>query len=219
MLMKRKNTGLFDLAATLITVTSRVEKHGPLDAEIVPGVEAAWYIAVVQPGQEGVAAGHLIGRRFGIYQPRYPDTKIERGRKVTRWRKIIPGYLFIFVWDIERHERRIIAIPGVQRLLRPHGSDLPIKVRDAEIDRLRAQENIDNPIRYTVETMKVRKRRKKRTMERHETVVQCDPDEIVAVTSKSYWHKAADGEHVSLLEKALGLPQGRLTESANRVTG
>jgi transcription antitermination factor NusG len=218
MLMVPRNNGLFDISKTLMSVTSRVEKQGPLDAEIVPGIEAGWYILITQPGQGGIASSHLIGRRFGVYEPRFPTTTIERGRKVTRWRNFVQGYIFVFVWGIDAHRRRILSVPGVQRLLCTFPSDTPFKVPDALIDKLRAQENLENPIQYSV-AIKARKRRKKRRLDKQEKLVQAEAEDIVSVSSKSYWSTAVEAVHVNLLEKALGLPQGGLTESAVRVTG
>lgn len=211
MLMIPPNNGLFDMTKTLTAIAEKVEKQGPRDAELVPGKPSGWYIVCTQAGQDGVAAGHLIGRRFGVYQPLYPNTTVVRGRKVTRMLRMFPGYLFIFAWDIDRHVRRILAVPGVSRLLSIE--DKPVRVPDALIDDIRAAENRENPIRYTVEMTKVRKRRKKRRIETWEEEVEATADDIVAVSSKSYWFQDPGPSRIGLLEKALGLPQGGLTES------
>lgn len=219
MLMVPKNNGLFDLTKTLASVAGKVERQGPLDAEVVPGIEPGWYVVITQPGQDGIVGGHLIGRRFGIYQPRFPLTTIQRGRKVTRWHNFFPGYLFVFVWGIHRHARRIQSIPGVSRLLYKAGTDIPAKVPFDLIDHIRAEENKENPIQYTEQVVRMRKRRKKRSLEKEEKTYQVDPDEIVSTYSKSYWARTEVAERFDLLHKALGLPQGSLTESPGRATG
>lgn len=204
LMVTNNNRGLLDLRASLMQLSERADKAGPLCAEIVSGSEPRWYIVVTTPGQEGIAAGHLIGRRFGVYQPRFPDPKIIRGRKQRRWRNLFPCYLFVFVWDAERHARRILACPGVARMLCI--GERPVPVPFDVIDHLRAEENKLNPVQYTIDVVRVRKRRKKRTQVTEQKVVEADPDDIISVSSKSYW-TLDEPERFSLLHKALGLPE------------
>lgn len=203
MLMINKNAGLFDIATTLSSISSKVEKTGPLDAEIVPGKEPRWFIVVTQPGHEGIAAGHLIGHRFGIYQPQEKTIIKVRGRPQPRTRNLFPTYLFVYVWDIEKHARRILCMPGVQRLL--CAGDKPVAVPFHVIDHIRAEENALNPIDIPMDavTKKKRKRRRRRGKDR---TVQNVQEEIVATYSKSYWARLEEPERFDLLHKALGLP-------------
>jgi transcription antitermination factor NusG len=130
-------------------VNERVEKVGPLDAEIVPGETAAWYALKVEPSHEKIAVAHLIGRRFGIYLPTDQVTETRRGRRVTRTRLLLPGYVFVFVWGIGKHLHRLRAIPGVVGIMTRN--EQPQVIPDWAIDRLREIENEKNPVAVTIE--------------------------------------------------------------------
>jgi hypothetical protein len=83
------------------------ERRGPLDAEIVEGCSPRWHAIVAAPAYERIAAAHLAGRRFGIYLPETEYEVVRRGRKRRKHRLMLPGYVLIFVWDIDRHLRRV----------------------------------------------------------------------------------------------------------------
>lgn len=132
----------------LEVASERAEKQGPLDAELLPDVKAAWYALVTEPGHEKLAMSHLVGRRFGIYLPEEEITEVRRGRRVTRRRLLLPGYVFVFVWGIERHTRRLRSIPGVVDIL--HNNERPQVIPDCAIDRLREIENENDPIPISI---------------------------------------------------------------------
>lgn len=157
------------------------EKRGPYEAEIVPGCCPAWHAVRTQPGRENTTAAFLVARRFGIFLPECEVEETRRGRKVKVMRHMLPGYVFVFVWDIERHLRRIRSCPGVIDVLF-EGEDAAI-VPDEKIDQLRAAENSMRPMTITVEVYE-RKRRKGRGR-KVEKQVPVDPSEIVGVHSYS----------------------------------
>ncbi|NEV80101.1 hypothetical protein DYI24_23990, partial [Rhodopseudomonas sp. BR0C11] len=129
--------------------------HNGYSAEIVPNVKGAWYVVETMPGEERIAAAWLCARRFGVYLPEFEVTEIRRGRKVDAVRRMFPGYVFVFVWDIEAHFVRILACPGVRGVMmtqsapaacdvavyRVRGGLRPAAVPDEIIDRVRAVEN------------------------------------------------------------------------------
>lgn len=164
----------------------RAEKDGPYAAQIVPGQEPQWCIVTTQPGEDGVAAGHLAGRGFGVYQPQIRSVEIRRGRKVDVVRNMFPGYLFVFVWGLSQHTRRILGCTGVRDFLRTTGGK-PVVVPDELVDHVRAQENRQNPITLPVEAIAKRARRKKRakTREEQQRLVPVEDNEIVSVSAWS----------------------------------
>src|ERR1700761_942498 len=77
-------------------------RSNQINSEISPGIEAHWYAVRAIPGQIGVARGHLIGRRFGIWVPEIAyspfkgwDYKTEseivyRGDKLPKRQPMLP---------------------------------------------------------------------------------------------------------------------------------
>lgn len=150
------------------------ERRGPLDAEIVAGCSPNWHVIETYAHHERIAAGHLVGRRFGIYLPETEYCEIRRGQKVEGLRLLLPGYVFIFVWDIERHYRRICAIPGVIAPLRADGQICVVP--DTIINRLRAIENGER-FRLTItveEVVRKKRHRESRKTVREIPVYECD---------------------------------------------
>lgn len=71
-----------------------------------------WYVLVTQPNHEATTASHLVGRRFGTYIPSYrPDGP------QSALRPLFPGYVFVWVWGMKTHQRRILAVPGAVEFL------------------------------------------------------------------------------------------------------
>lgn len=119
-----------------------------LNAEIVAGTEPGWYIIETFANHERIAAAHMVGRRFGVFVPEKEETVVRRGRKIATTRLLFTGYVFVFVWDIERHFRRLTAIPGVMRVIcrSGGGQPVPVKISDKMIDDIRAVENKHRPL-------------------------------------------------------------------------
>lgn len=148
-----------------------------------------WHIARVAPGHERIAAAHAIGRvrlltatehlvnrGFGVFVPEREYSDIHHGRKRRFVRPMIPGYVFLFVWDINRQWLRIRDCPGVLGILMcgPQAAVVP----EWLIDFLRAEENRERPMVYTVEQIIPRKR--KRASRKVSRVVPIYADDIVS---------------------------------------
>jgi transcription antitermination factor NusG len=123
-------------------------KIGPFRAEIVPDATPAWYIVRTAPGRETVAADHLEKRCVGIFLPRFvhgarmqlrsvdPTTGRQRVELIDLSdRLIFPAKVFVFVWDVLAHWRRITACPGVAGIM-VDGNAKPIVLTDAQINRI-----------------------------------------------------------------------------------
>jgi hypothetical protein len=94
---------------------------------------AHWLVVEVEPGQEGVAAAHLIARGFGIFVP---------GHYIKgRWVSLLTDYLFVCVFGIEAHRERVLSCPGVADFLYQNGHpSCPYVVSDQFIDAMRRHE-------------------------------------------------------------------------------
>lgn len=115
------------------------DKRGPLFAELVPEINPCWHLIETFAGAENLAAAHLAGRRFGIFLPMFKRTKKDRfGVRRTRIINLLPGYLFLFVWNLAKHQRRILSCPGVRSIHYVAGE--PYIVPDSLIDTLRIKE-------------------------------------------------------------------------------
>jgi transcription antitermination factor NusG len=175
------------------------ERRGPFAAEIVEGCTPHWHVLITAPAHEQIAAAHLVARGFGIYHPTF-EQKVPRcgarAAHVAR-RPLLPGYLFLFVWDLNRHWRRVRACPGVIDLLLD-GSGRPAIVAEEMIDYLQAKEFSESGFRNFK-----RNRRKRRG-------AQPSDIEDYIVTIKTY--SALEGieqldqdQRSNLFRKAMGL--------------
>ncbi|MGJ5000558.1 transcription termination/antitermination NusG family protein [Bradyrhizobium sp. HKCCYLRH2060] len=178
-------------------VVDFVDPH-PVDprmAEIPAGVSASWHVLETHPNQEQIAAGHLIGRRFGIYVPETEHDIIRRGRKLHVTRPMFPGYVFVFVWDIGRHWNRIRSIPGVAHIMTmttEDGFTRPLVMPDGLIDYIRTVENSERPLIAMADIVGGKRRRnEKRKGRKHQAET---PDIMVGdVLTWRCWDAFRDG--------------------------
>ena len=103
----------------------------PRDAEI-GGSDVRWYVVSVFSRD---AEAELAKRRFGIFVPAVEETIISRGRKRERHVPLVPGYVFVLLWETDANWLRVANTAGVDKILG--------WVPDKEIDQLRFQENCD----------------------------------------------------------------------------
>lgn len=196
-------------------VETQVAKQGGFGAEVVPEAEAQWLVVVTMPGEEGVASGHLIARGFGVYQPLYPKTYMRRGRKIQTMRPMFPNYLFVHVWGVEQHMRRILACTGVHHVLQL--GDAPAIVPWRVINKIRETENKENPLAITLDDVvgqtrkrpRMNKKARRKAMRDLGAAEATDRGLDVVATyswgfsrSRGTWDEA---EAVASLHKALGI--------------
>lgn len=203
------------------------ERAEPLHAEIVGGCVPNWHVVPVFSGHERITAAHLIARGhkltatdhlvkrgFGVYVPECEVVEIRRGQRVVRRQMIIPGYVFVFVWDVDRHFDRIVGCPGAIGMLM--AGDKVAIVPDDVMNMIRALENAERgPLTVTIDEV-VMKKRKRQSRKRD---VDLDPLDIVSVHSYSpileeervarlvQEHEARIEETRGAFAKAMGLPQ------------
>jgi hypothetical protein len=196
-------------------------RQGGIVSEIRPGARGEWIVVITMPGEESIASGHLIGRRFGVYQPREPHSHMRRGRMIERMITLFPNYLFVHVWDVNKNLGRVLACTGVKRVLLL--GDRPAIVPWALIDEIRAEENGKNPLRIAIDEVsgqskskkKRKKKRKNKKAFRKQAIEQAEvlaakeeghPNDVMATYSWGFTFAAMpEAERVSALHKALGL--------------
>lgn len=169
-------------------------KRGAYYAEIVPDVDPCWHIIRTAPGEEKVAAAFLCSRRFGVYVPTFTREHKRKGVVIRRQYCLIPGHVFVFVWGIAAHWRRIKACPGVQSII--VRGEQPVVVASDVINKLQIIEfKEDAGIQRTINR---RRRRHRREESGHQITISC----------RSFWNQAVkldDDGRAALFTKALAL--------------
>ncbi len=188
--------------------------NGGLNAEILSGVVPKWHVLETHPNHERIAAGYLIARRFGVFVPERDEVVVRRGSKFETKRLLFIGYIFVYVWGIKEHARRILACPGVARIIQADGN--PAIIPDSKIDEIRAVENSLRPLPATMlydDPSFMLAKKKKRWRRKPKTAQELaaeDANEIVAVRPWSAFQDALmaldDEGRNQTLRKALGLP-------------
>jgi transcription antitermination factor NusG len=139
------------------------------------------------PGQENKATDYLADRGFGVFLPRFAKgARLVLPHEVVDLSELLifPCRVFVFVWDILAHWRRIMACPGVQAIM-TNGSEKPVVVPDHEIHRIQVMQYV-----LAVARSKRRKR-------------YASAEDVITITSADYLH--VDGNHrVHVLERQLG---------------
>jgi hypothetical protein len=172
---------------------------GPYYAEIVDDVRPQWHLVQTMAGQELKAVRFLAARQFGVFLPSFTaDVPRRLGdlELCTSRRLIFPGHVFVFVWDVLAHWRRIMSCPGVARILMDR-AEHPVVVPERVIDLVQAMQfgfALDRPSR--------RRRRRERCQGSRPI---CDQ---VVLTCRSHWRDVvtlAPAGRIGLLHRALGL--------------
>ena len=185
----------------------------PINAEAKPGTIAAWYVVETMPAHERIAAGHLAGRRFGVYVPETEQIEVWRGRSGRFTRPMFPGYIFVFTWGIDANAGKITACPGVWRLMLI--GDRFAVLSDELIDRIRQVENGQRPLTIPMDVFQefaaYKKKRRWRRTKRPDQGQEIHDNEIVSVRAWSAFtdglRQAVDGEERNqILRKAFSLP-------------
>lgn len=193
-----------ELSRNALAISARLDGRNAMrNAEVYPGVTPHWHVVTVLPGQERTAADDLSERCFGVYLPESEHTEIRRGRKVDLKRLMLPGYVLVFVWCVDRHMERIRACDGVRGLLMVNGQ--AAIVPDRLVDRVRAAENRERPLKMRVEVIKGRRRHSRTVIEERDVT----DNDIVGVHSYSSMIEALRAENeadrLSAFHKAMML--------------
>lgn len=202
-----------------LEIAAEIEaKCGPYRAEIVPDCSPSWHLVRSAPSLESRAAKRLMDRGFGVYLPMIREYRVSRGRKVRHSELFFPGYVFLFVWDVKKHWRRIKSCSGVQGVVCV--DEQPIVVPDSVINKLQGLEMIqdDDTWKGLATVVDVKEKKPKRRWRRTPKVLKGEPEEhpssAVELTSstRSYWNdfESVDSEtRLGALHTALGLVSQR----------
>jgi transcription antitermination factor NusG len=144
---------------------------GPYRAEILDATPQ-WHIVRTAPGQENKATDFLSHRGIGVFLPKFvkgarlvlPHEVVDLSDKL-----LFPGRVFVFVWDVLAHWRRIMDCPGVQSIM-VNGSEKPIVVPDVEMNR----------IQYLQFALAYRTRRRRKRYS--------SANDLITITSADYLH-------------------------------
>jgi len=143
--MTRIDMDTAEIEARALEIAAALDrKLGPYHAQVTPDVAPAWHIVRTTPGQENKAAGYLAHRGIGVFVPSFvPGSRLKLGNELLDLggKLIFPGRVFLFVWDILAHWRRIMACPGVQAVML-NGSEKPVVVPDVEVDRIQVMQYV-----------------------------------------------------------------------------
>lgn len=164
-----------DVVAALAELAPTFDER---NAELVPDVTPEWHVLEVWPGVEKRIADELALRRFGVYVPQVERKTDDHGRLVDCSPALMfPGYIFVFVWDIDQHRSRIESLPGAIGLLR-RASGFIVGLKDEDIDLVRRIENVFRPVileQFTIEVAAPKKKKRRKVKRVFKTV----SDEIV----------------------------------------
>lgn len=101
--------------------------------ELGPEAQGQWFLIRCEPGRDLTAQKWLASRKFGTFLP------------MTGLKRILPGWLCAYVFDIEAMRSRILALPGVVGILRCH-KELPLVIDAAFIQQLAREAWIGKPL-------------------------------------------------------------------------
>lgn len=187
-------------ARLVALATEEAARQGPIHATIVPEVPACWHIVETYPTHEFIAAAHLAARRFGIFLPSFTVRFKDRFKKPrSREKKLFPGYVFVFVWDILYHRARILSCPGVKSIV--HAAGQAATVPFEMINHLRIREAYSQDL---ADATGKRRRRRRREPDSQED--QAPIGVTIRVYDALHGVETLDAEgRNKLLFKALGL--------------
>lgn len=196
--LKRRSTFTDDEIPTAIVEAYRLGSHPQFQCELRIGHKPQWYALRTIPGQERIAAAHLVGRRFPIY---LPERRIEGKTRTTE--PLFIGYIFVMVWDIGFHHERMRACPGVMGIVKNADGDFAV-FGQTEMERIYELENEFNPL-ITAENVS-RKRRWRRVRREMESIELASDYDVISVSCRDALRDGLDsGERKNVLRRALGL--------------
>ncbi|WP_432697782.1 transcription/translation regulatory transformer protein RfaH [Marinobacterium sp. YM272] len=76
-----------------------------------------WYVVQAKPGQTARAQQELENQGFDLFVPWISVEKVKRGKRVTEEEPLFPGYLFIWLSEMESNWRPIRSTRGVARII------------------------------------------------------------------------------------------------------
>ncbi|TCK07120.1 transcription/translation regulatory transformer protein RfaH [Marinobacterium mangrovicola] len=100
-----------------------------------------WYVVQAKPGQTARAQQELENQGFDLFVPWIEVEKVKRGKRVTEEEPMFPGYLFIWLSEMESNWRPIRSTRGVARIIT--FGNKPAIVPPAVVEALRSKLRVD----------------------------------------------------------------------------
>lgn len=197
------------------------EKRRPkLEVALTEGAKADWFLLRTMPGEDVKAMRWLARRGFGVFRP------MQLREDKREMEPIFPGRLFVYVWNIDAMQARLVSCPGITGIMHDPVTLKPIRVnqRDEEgvyfIDRLRALDlAVENhkPKAFSESAKKVKRvkldKRQKKTL--HKLKKSAKEQRNFDSSTWKRINELAPHERIALLRNTLlAAPQG--TSSPNR---
>jgi transcription antitermination factor NusG len=126
-------------SATLAHIQPAPAVLSPVDVEAA--AEVQWYAAYTSANHEKRVAQQLEGRSVEHYLPVYESVRRWKDRRVRLQMPLFPGYVFVRM--ALRDRLRVLAIPGVARLVGFVGRPSPVPTEDIEAIRACLAGNCD----------------------------------------------------------------------------
>lgn len=100
-----------------------------------------WYVVRAKPGQTARAQQELENQGYDLFVPQIHVEKVKRGKRVEQVEPMFPGYLFIWLSEMESNWRPIRSTRGVAHIL--SFGNKPAIVPAQVIEKLRSQLRVD----------------------------------------------------------------------------
>ena len=143
-----------------------------------------WHALIVRPNQERRAVKFLSLRGFGVFDPFIKREREVRGRKRFYLERLLPGYVFAFLWNLERNYTRVLACPHVIGFAKTtHGN--PVTISDKEVEKLEGQEISESAVFAEVARMNRPPATTRKQKRYRKEALNAEPVEIPRVRSYS----------------------------------
>lgn len=117
-------------------------------------MQDCWYALQVKPRAELMCATLLTQKGYEVFLPSYVRRTLRKGRIVTSAEVLFPGYLFSKV--TERSVGKMVATPGVVRIVGSGGKPVPVDAGEMEsLQRLVESDVARRPWKYLPEGCRV----------------------------------------------------------------
>lgn len=104
----------------------------------------SWYVVNTKPQKELFAEKELRRKNICVFLPLIEDHSWKRGKVVTRFIPLFPGYLFVQTSSLECDYYTVKWTPGVKRFL--GNGEFPMPIHNDIVDFLRDRASADGVI-------------------------------------------------------------------------
>src|SRR6516164_10630018 len=113
--------------------TAYIEYISPVSFELQLDTGTKWYAAYTSAHHEKRVAEQLERRSVESFLPLYESVRRWKDRRVRLQMPLFPGYVFVRMSSRDR--LRVLAVPGVARMVGFNGHPTPVPAADIEAIR------------------------------------------------------------------------------------